>query len=331
MAETINQQVARDYCRRFPSSSTRELARTLQTKEPRLFASWNAARNAVRWARGQLKNSHGKRTPKVVTTLPRIEIPASDAKPVQPVQFTPTGYGTVIADVHIPYHDEQALRVAMDHAQQRQATDFLLILGDLLDCYQLSRFSKDPRQRDFAGEVRRAQQFLSSACTVFKSVWYKLGNHEVRYERYLMDHAAQLLNLPASRLQVILDTDPDAERLHLPITYVEANQAIHIGPHLTALHGHEYGRGQSSPVNPARGMFMRGTASILSADAHQVSNHVQPDVRGNVLSCWSIGCLADLHPDYAAFNRWAHGFALLRFDGEQFEIENKKIIHGQVY
>jgi hypothetical protein len=327
---TIAQQVAREYCRKFPSTSTRELARTLQAKEPKVFGSWNAARQAIRWARGQMtKGTFANRKP--VATKPRVEIPASDAKPLLPAEFTPTGYGTVIADVHIPYHDEQALRAALDHACDKGATDFLLILGDLLDCYQLSRFCKDPRQRDFAGEVQRGQKFLQSACGVFGRVWYKLGNHEVRYERYLMDHAAQLLNLPTSRLAVILDTNADAERLHLPITYVEANQALYIGEHLTALHGHEYGRGMQSPVNPARGMFLRASASILSADSHQTSNHVQNDVRGNVISCWSLGALCDLHPSYASFNKWNHGFALLRFDGDQFEVENKKIIHGKVY
>ena len=80
------------------------------------------------------------------------------------------------------------------------------------------------------------------------------------------------------------------------------------------------------PVNAARGLFMRTKASSLVNHHHQVSEHVENDVRGKSIATWSLGCLCDLHPMYSRYNRWSHGYAevTLSLSGE-FVVSNIKV------
>jgi hypothetical protein len=316
------------YCKTHPTASTAAIARMLLRDEPRLFSKYDNARAAVRYHRG-LRATRDYLAPNPVASVP-FEIPPSDAKPVKPVPFTATGKGVILADLHFPYHDADAIRTAITYALDNGHSDYCILLGDALDCYQLSRFEKDPRERDFAGELRMFGKFLDVLTPRFKQVWYKLGNHEVRYERYLMGKAPELLSLPALQdLPTLLDYDDKGERLHRPITYVKANQLLYAGK-LTLLHGHEV-NGGGSAVNPARGMYLKAVTCTVSAHQHKTSDHTDPNLRGVLTSCWSIGCLCDVHPAYACHNRWNLGFALMKFDGHDFEIANKRIVNGQVF
>ena len=50
--------------------------------------------------------------------------------------------GLIIADLHVPYTCKSA-EIAIADAV-KFGIDFIIILGDFLDCYHLSRFEKDP-------------------------------------------------------------------------------------------------------------------------------------------------------------------------------------------
>lgn len=312
--------LAREYCEKYPRASTNSLVRMLMRDHPKVFTGENQADCRVRYARGEQgkKNrSAGKPVPKV------YKLPASDAKPVQPWVFDGKGFGSVISDLHVPYHDNRAIETTLRFIEREGATDFLIIDGDFLDCYQLSRFDKDPRQRCFASELEAGRAMLDVFLGIYKRVVFKEGNHEVRYQHYLQRKAAELLGIDEFELRNLLKLDDRG------ISYVKANQVIHAGP-LNILHGHEYGGGFFAPVNPARGMFMRAKRHTLSGHNHQTSEHNETDIRRGLTSNWSMGCQCDLSPEYAALNKWNHGFATLGLDGQIFEVENKRIIDGRV-
>jgi predicted phosphodiesterase len=319
---TIVGTVARQYCERHKTASTRALARMLVRDEPKLFANFNAACMAVRYIRGSIK-PNGRGAPKPTKREP-LTLPPSFAKSVTPITLQVRGKGLVISDVHLPYHDEAALQAAVDYAVAKGHTDFAILNGDILDCYQLSQWVRDPRKRRFEREIQAAVQFLRYMADKFGKVVYKFGNHETRYDRYMMQHAPELMGIKAVRLHRLLGLEK------LGIEYVPANRVMHAGA-LTILHGHEYGQGISNPVNPARGMFLKANACTISGHLHQTSHHNNANIRGVLTSCWSTGCLADLHPEFAALNRWDHGFALMEFDGKNFTVQTKRIIEGQVF
>ena len=107
-------------------------------------------------------------------------------------------------------------------------------------------------------------------------------------------------------------------------------QLIHAGK-LTILHGHELGKSTFSPVNVARGLYTRAKDNAICGHSHQTSHHTEPNINGRVVACWSIGCLSELHPDYAPYNKYNHGFAHIKvFEDETFEVQNFTIINGRV-
>ena len=59
----------------------------------------------------------------------------------------------VLSDIHIPFHDEVTLRRVFDCVVDAQPSNIVL-LGDILDCYSISRFCKRPdRVRNLQDEI----------------------------------------------------------------------------------------------------------------------------------------------------------------------------------
>ena len=65
---------------------------------------------------------------------------------------------------------------------------------------------------------------------------------------------------------------------------------------------------------------------------HRSSDHTEKTGLDKVISTHSIGCMCDLHPDYARINNWNTGFGIVTKDDDgKYEFENHKIINGKVY
>lgn len=89
----------------------------------------------------------------------------------------------VISDLHIPFHDESAIRSGL-HWLLKQKVNHLHIGGDFFDCYSMSRFSQYKsvpiREEFIAG--RKILQYCSER---FAEVTVCEGNHEARERKYL--------------------------------------------------------------------------------------------------------------------------------------------------
>lgn len=329
-AKGITGTVAAAYCDKFPEASTVGLAKLLRHEQPEVFHSVEHARGAVRKLRGEAGKSHRKgndptRYGQRKTKVSAVPMPESDAEPWRPYTLQ-DGRGLVLGDVHVPYHDKTALSVAVGHAKRVGFGDFVVLLGDTMDCYQASKFNRDPRRRCLAGEVdavRLLIAWLQEQLPTARIV-YKVGNHDLRLQHYIWQKAPELEGIEGLTLREQLKLD-DSQ-----VDYVASERIIYAGG-LTMLHGHEFGGSIFSPVNPARGMFLNARSSTLSAHQHNASSHGEPNIRGHYTGCWSIGCCCDLHPQYRPLNKWAHGFALLTVEDEEFEVENFKLIHGKPY
>ena len=53
-------------------------------------------------------------------------------------------------------------------------------------------------------------------------------------------------------------------------------------------------------------------------------------MNGKITTTWSLGCLSELHPQYAPLNKWNNGFAIVDIDGRKFDVRNKRILNGEV-
>ncbi len=231
----------------------------------------------------------------------------------------------ILSDIHIPYHSVRAVTAAIQEGKRRKVRRIILN-GDTMDAYMLSRFNKDPRCRSFKGELEMTKDFLTELRDYFPKadIIWKDGNHDERLMLYLMANAKELIGIESFTLPALLDF------VSLRIEYVTDKRPIILGKN-NIIHGHEYPTPMIGPVNAARGLFLRTKANAACGHHHQVSDHSEPNIKGDLIACWSTGCLCELRPAYMPLNKWSHGFAFQRTapDGN-FEFDNKRILNGKI-
>jgi predicted phosphodiesterase len=306
-----------------PNHSARGLARML-VAESKGALTLESARTRIRAQFGQ----SGRNRDRQYATAPRparqpghrFAMPASKAEPWTPHDLGVVGKVGILSDIHVPYHDPIALRAAVDHLAEAEI-DALVLNGDTADFYTISRWTKDPRKRDLGGELAQIRELLGWIRQTFPEIpiLFKNGNHEERWRAWLWQHAPEISAEPEMGLAAWLHLERHGMQL------VEDHRPIMLGK-LPVLHGHEKGKGISSPVNQARGAFLRLHHTVLEGHGHRTSGHCEPDMWGSEVFCWSTGCLCDLRPEYARINKWNHGFAIVGVhEGGEFDVENLRI------
>lgn len=321
--KTPHRLAAENLCRKFPDAPSRTLAKRLAAE---FQVTIEQARSAIRMVRGvagkvQAKKCLDKslfRAPRKAGEKPKM--PPSLAKKWEPFELGSGIRVGILSDIHIPYHDEQALTAAVEHLKRRRP-DVVLLNGDYGDFYTISRFLKNPKKRNFKREIklqREGLQWLRSQFPKARLV-YKLGNHDERYDHWMWNHAPEISDLPQVRLPSILGCKK------LGVEVVGDGRPVMAGK-LAIFHGHEMNGGPFVPAMPARSAFLRTTASVLVGHHHRTSTHVQPNWKHEEIACWSVGCLCDLTPEYSRVNAFNHGSATVDVSADgQFEVQNLRI------
>jgi len=314
----------------FPELSSKQLGVILRDRYPLVYSSPEAGRWQIQKLRGAVGNSrrHTAVAPPspfstLLGTIPRGVV----LRDTSPFRIAGPKILGVIGDLHFPYHSREAIRAALDYMNER-AIEGLLINGDGIDNHNQSRFQKDPHARSFEDESAAFIQFLETLHKLFPGmpIWYKEGNHEARHEAYLMSKCPEIYGHSKFQLEHILELE------RLGIKYIKDKRRILFG-RLAILHGHEYRGGFVAPVNPARGMYMRAKTSVLAHHFHQDSKHSAKDLHGQIVGCWTSGCLCELNPLFQPYNEWSHGFAIAELldNAGRFRVELKHISKGKVF
>lgn len=324
-------KVAREYRAKFPDYPSLKLARIMYEENSLLFKDIEDARSRLRYIEGKMGE---KKRYKSITSSEFFKeedrsrnpynLPASDE-----IDYTPfiiKGYKKVgiLSDIHLPYHNIESLTVAITYLK-KEKVDALLLNGDTIDMYQLSRFSKDPKQRDFKYELDALKAFMDVIDRELKcKVFFKVGNHENRYERFLLEKASELKGIEEFEFENIIKARANGIDMIASNRYMKLNS-------LNGIHGHEY-FGVTSPVNIARSLYMKGKVSAFQGHNHSSSENTETDMNGKIITTWSVGCLCELNPAYMPLNRWNNGFAMVELDsnGEDFYFHNKRIYKGKI-
>ena len=322
--KTAARLIAEELCAKYPDHSNIGLAKKLRNDHPECYASVESARSLVRIIRGV----HGK-TARTRATQPKEKgkagtkpkLPPSLAESWEPFDLENDCTVAVISDTHIPYHDSKALETCVATLKKRKPK-VLLINGDFADFYQISRWQKNPKQRRFSEErksVIAALDFLRDGFGRDCRIVYKLGNHEERWNHFIWNRAPEIYDIPAAQIETLLEFERNGIEL-------VTDQRIVLAGKLAIAHGHELGRGIFSPVNPARGAFLRTHHTILVGHSHQTSGHADTNLWHDETFVWSTGCLCDLTPEYARVNRWNHGFAFVEvYKDSTFDVHNMRV------
>jgi len=316
----------------YPDAPARTLAREAVKRWPKTFKDIEHARSVVRpilgvsgpKLRSQMKSTSGK-----FYRLPRpagFQIPPGVRQLPKPLNFSDVGKWLVISDCHVPYHDEHALLTALDYGV-KAGCKHVCINGDFYDFYRISQWERDPEMRNPQEELDTGKPILEQLVKAFTGRHvYKIGNHEDRYERYLMSVSPELAMCRAFRLVKFLELE------EVGFEMVASKQEYSIGK-LPVYHGHELPKGLTNPVNIARGVYLRLQDPGLVGHWHKTSSHTETSARKRRMTVtYSTGCLCDLKPAYGSVNSWNHGFAVVTVEaGGGYEVENKTILEGKVY
>ena len=114
----------------------------------------------------------------------------------------------VVSDIHFPFQDDDAIK-AFFRFLKENTVDTIILNGDIIDCYDVSRFDKDiSRMNSLQKEINLVNKFFSRTReinTEAKIVFIK-GNHEDRIERYLKKHN-ELFSLDVLKIPNLLNLE----------------------------------------------------------------------------------------------------------------------------
>lgn len=238
--------------------------------------------------------------------------------------YLPHQLTLVLCDIHIPFHDKLTLKLSLEEAKRRNVGNILLN-GDVVDFYGLSRFSKEPRYRNIKTEIETAKEFFKLLRDKFPkaNIFYKTGNHEDRYKHYFWNQSPELWGLADLSLDNVLGLNK------FNIQFIDDKEVIIAGK-LYILHGHEVLAGANT-INIARTIRLKTNDNIMMGHFHRTQEDYQRTISDKIVGAWSVGCACGLSPLYMPINNWNNGFAFIEMESNgDFEVENKKIINGGV-
>jgi predicted phosphodiesterase len=319
----------------------RTLARKIVLENPHILddtpETIDYIRGKIRYRTGSIGDDHRKRA-KTSGTL-RKHFLREEMKPSEYMaEFMSKGEKTsdeiiqihdhknilVLPDIHMPYHDIRAIDTALNDGF-KNGIDAIYLNGDVFDFYQISRYSRDPDRKGMSYEIEIGRQFFEGLVGLGLPVYWKLGNHEDRWDAYIIKNAPELRKIEELQLGKLLFADK------FDIAIIKSKQRVKFGS-LNVIHGHEFGESFFNPVNPARGLFLKAKTSVLAGHNHQTSSHHENNLNGKPTACFSMGCLCDLEPEYRpfAYTKWNHGFARVEVESDDWFVHNHRIIDGKL-
>ena len=189
-------------CATYPRTPSLTLAKSLYAEYPGLWPNVDTCRSGIRVRRGRLgkgaltKTGSGGNFSSTAPSEPVNPwvLPKSEAETWRPLHVSvdrDTKAG-ILCDLQIPYHDNPAILCTLERFKKEEV-GIIIINGDFLDFYQLSKFDKDPRRFSAAKEIKLGNQMLDAIDSHFPKARkiFKVANHEERLDRYLWMMAAQ--------------------------------------------------------------------------------------------------------------------------------------------
>jgi predicted phosphodiesterase len=284
----------------------RTIARHLHELYPDIFPTVEVARNTVRWITGSLVPSGSKILNPIILKDEEVNYDETWHNPF----IIPDKDLGIMNDLHGQFMDVSAVNTAISIFIDKGIKN-LLINGDLIDNYYLSKFQKKMGRMKIIEEFNFCRSFLERIRPHFDNVYFKRGNHDQYVDRFLM-------NYPGLEGAITLD-----ERLTLTglqIKEIHDLQEIRIGD-LSIFHGHEK-QGFFTPELVAKSFITwyqkysgRLDVKVLFAHHHITDNYVMRNIDGSFAYGYGVGCLCK-RLAYNPYPRWNHGIAEVRVDSK---------------
>jgi len=333
----LKKDIVEQYLRKYSDENNQltmpkqTLARLIYNENHGLFPTIQAVRSWVRILTGAKVNSTSKAIPEFVQKS-TIEEGMRKLKlytklPEYKDTILKPGVWGVMSDVHFPEHDAPAVTASLEYFKA-QNVDGIILNGDIIDMYEVSRFIREVGRPSIREELEMTRNFFTLLREQFGDIpiIYKFGNHEERMRTFLLTNARAIADLEG----IALEDQLQLKKFGMKVVFRERIRA----GKLDILHGHELQKGISAPVNPARGAFLRAKSSLLIGHHHQTSTHHENNLKRDQIVCFSIGCHCTLTPEYNpyGYTRQNHGGAIVEvLKSGNFIVENYRIIQGKIY
>jgi len=169
-------ELAKQILTEYPTAGSLTLAKRLHRDFPEHFETVETARNAIRYHRGTHGVGHRKSLVDLthVKDLPQVladkfalpEAAILDRSPY--IMPKANDKGIVFGDFHIPYQYNKGIYEAIEYGIKKQA-NYIILNGDMVDMYQISRFTKDNRKPHIEYELEMFYEFLIELRDTFKN------------------------------------------------------------------------------------------------------------------------------------------------------------------
>lgn len=193
----------------------------------------------------------------------------------------------VLSDMHIPFQDDKTLKNVFDCIVDNQPK-YLILLGDILDCYSISRFTKNPEKyRNLQDEINIFYKLFRELKREIPNteIHYILGNHENRLEKLIFDNSG-LYGLKALEPKKIFKLDD------LGIYYHKTKIVI---DDFIYYHGDVVRK--DSTYSAKAEFYDHNCNSGISGHTHRAGSYYKTYAKR--VGFWlENGCLCRLEPDY---------------------------------
>ena len=230
-----------------------------------------------------------------------------------------------IPDIHCPFQDDKALEVFYQFVQWFKP-ETIFIMGDLLDCYAISRFTKEPNGAlKFQEELDTAVSVLERIRHLNKKakIYYIRGNHEARIQKFLWNNAKELSGLHALEIENLL------EFKRLGIEYVKDGMMKYKG--IIVKHGSVV---RKYAGYTAKAEFEKNGCSGVSAHTHRQCIYRQNNAGGDYV--WvEAGHLCDPNQEYLEGEKpnWMSGWGIGWFkkNSKRYHLELISLINYKAF
>jgi len=205
-----------------------------------------------------------------------------------------------IPDLHIPYEDKESVKTVMHFLKDVQP-DHVVLIGDVVDMYSVSRFDKDPKRANrLQEELDATKEFLRALRDTVgdAEITYLEGNHEQRVMKYLRRYP-EMADLRSLKIPAMLELDD------LGIDYRED---LIVNDNFLFTHG------EKIAVHATKAELSHSGMSGMSGHTHHCQMYSNTDRKG-VAAWYSIGHLCDVdQAEYTRLPNWQEGIGVVYFE-----------------
>lgn len=259
----------------------------------------------------------------------QVEVPVYELPSVgEGRSFTTLHYG----DVHFPFEDQKALEILYAITRDVQP-EMVVCHGDLLDCYEISRYEKNPKHRgSLQHEIEQASKHLATMTALSPNAerWYFQGNHEDRLRRLIWDMASglpesQIMNLPSVTAALEWPTLLGLDAIGWQ--WKEKRETLF--DKIILKHGNVVRKWSAFT---AKGEWEKYGRSGISGHTHRLGAFFHRDANG-AQAWWEHGCLCNTNPEYVDDPDWQNGLAVVTWseDRTRFAVELVFIQDGTAF